>query len=273
MSSTPDQIEVRPLDRPEELRYAVDLYRAVLGLDSVDPAVSPRLLASLSKNAGSVIGAFDPLRPDALIGFAYGFIGKDPDSGEIYHYSQTAVVDSAWQGKGVGRALKQGQRAHVVSTGVTRMRWSYDPVRASNGHFNLDVLGARARWFVPNFYGIDEMGRDRGHASDRLIVEWDLIAPPTPEAVEWSAAPDLVRPGWGERRPHPLGEIVAVPRHWSDVAGDHDRAVSVRESVSRALESALADGFVVCSCRVADAESAVYLLRRTDSEAMEGGSR
>jgi predicted GNAT superfamily acetyltransferase len=260
-------MDVRPLDRPEELRAAVDLYRAVLGLDAADPAVSPRLLASLRKNAGSVIGAFPGDRPDELIGFAYGFIGKDPETGEIYHYSQTAVVDDAWQGKGVGRALKQGQRAHVVETGVTRMRWSYDPVRASNGHFNLDVLGARGKWFVRNFYGIDDMGRDRGHASDRLIVEWDLVDEPCPGAVDWTPEPT---PEWGAARPHPLGLVVGVPRHWRDVAADHERAVAVREAVSRAMETALSEGFVASSCRVADAGTAVYLLRRTGNDVPEG---
>lgn len=256
-----NSIDVRPLDRPEELRHAVELYRAVLGLDAVDPAVSPRLLASLRKNAGSVIGAFPNDRPDQMIGFAYGFIGKDTTTGEIYHYSQTAVVDDAWQGKGVGRALKHGQRAHVVETGVTRMRWSYDPVRASNGHFNLDVLGARARWFVRNFYGVDEMGRDRGHASDRLIVDWDLVGEPDPPVGDWMPEP---LPEWGVAEPHPLGLVVGVPRHWKDVAADHGRAVAIREAVSQALESALLGGYVASSCRVADADTAVYLLRRTE---------
>lgn len=250
---------VRPLESPAEYRAGVELYRAVLRLDQTDPAVSPRLLAALRHNGGSVMGAFPTAEPGRLIGFAYGFIGRDATTGETYHYSQAAVVSDDWQGKGVGRALKLGQREYVLATGVERMRWTYDPVRSANAHFNLDVLGARGRWFVRNFYGIDEMGRDRGHTSDRLVVEWNLAGEPSPAAgeVDWS-----VVPGWGEAVTAGDGNVrlIGVPRDWASVASDHGRAAEVREAVSDVLESAIKERFVACSCRVAGDETAVYVL-------------
>ena len=211
-SLSPGKLTVRPLDQPAEMRASVALYRDVLELNPTDPAVSPRLLFALRRNGGSVIGAFDGER---LIGFAYGFIGKDADSGEVYHYSQAAVVDRHSQGRGVGRALKQAQRAYVLDTGVTRMRWSYDPIRAGNAHFNLDVLGARARWFVHSLYGVDDMGRDLGQPSDRLIVEWDLLNEPSPPAADRN-------PGvlvWGEVARDGADLLVGLPRNWP-VASD-----------------------------------------------------
>jgi predicted GNAT superfamily acetyltransferase len=333
VTSNRTPVTVRPLRTPEELRRAVGLYRDVLGLNATDPAVSPRLLAGLLRNGGSVIGAFaagsaedgDETGADRgaddsagrsddgdLIGFAYGFIGRDPATGEMYHYSQTAVVATAWQGRGVGRRLKLGQRAYVLETGLTRMRWSYDPVRASNAHFNLDVLGARGRWFVRNFYGIDDMGRDRGQPSDRVIVDWDLVGPPTPPAVP---SPLTVRsqptepsqttgpsrggagdvaggtgggdangeqappfPGWGETVRFGADLLIGVPRHWADVAADPDRARRVRAAVSDAMEAAVTEGYVACSCQVprlveagasrpdrddpVSANTAVYVLRK-----------
>jgi predicted GNAT superfamily acetyltransferase len=258
-----DTTVVRPLESPAEYRAGVDLYRAVLRLDQTDPAVSPRLLAALRHNGGSVMGAFPEAESERLIGFAYGFLGRDATTGETYHYSQTAVVSDDWQGKGVGRALKLGQREYVLATGVERMRWTYDPVRSANAHFNLDVLGARARWFVRNFYGIDEMGRDRGHASDRLVVEWDLAGEPPPATGDFA-----VVPGWGEAVTVAGGNVrlIGVPRDWSDVAADHDRAVEVREAVSDVLESAIGERFVACSCRVADNQTAVYVLRKEQGD-------
>jgi len=248
-------VVVRPLDHAAEMRRAVELYRKVLGLLPTDPAVSPRLLSALRRNGGSVIGAFDG---DRLVGFAYGFVGKDAVTGDVYHYSQAAVVDTAYQGKGVGRALKLGQRAYVLDTGVTTMRWSYDPVRASNGHFNLDVLGARARWFVRNLYGVEDMGRDLGHPSDRLIVEWDLTGPPLPPAVPGQPAQV---PGWGELIREGTDLLIGVPRVWDNVAKDHERATKLRAQVSEAFERSLAQGYVAVSCRVADEQSAWYRLR------------
>ncbi len=243
-------LTVRPLDQPEEMHASVDLYRRVLRLDATDPAVSPRLLFALRRNGGSVIGAF---AGEQLVGFAYGFLGRDAATGEIYHYSQTAVVADDWQGRGVGRSLKNGQRAYVLDTGITRMRWSFDPVRASNAHFNLDVLGARARWFVRSLYGVDDMGRDLGQPSDRLIVEWDLTGPPHPPAPEQpstgsATAPSGI-PGWGEVRDDGDDLVVGIPRDWPPVGVDQEQAAAVRAAVSAAFERAMNEGYVAVSCR------------------------
>src|SRR5690606_18937014 len=260
--SAPARVVVRPLETPEEMRTGVALCRRVLRLAATDPAVSPRLLWALRRNGGSVMGAF---AGEQLIGFAYGFLGKDPESGELYHYSQAAVVDDDWQGRGVGRALKLGQRDYVLATtGITRMRWSYDPVRAANGHFNLDVLGARGRWFVRNLYGVDDMGRDLGHPSGRLLVEWELAGGPSPAAT--GRVPSRT-PGWGETTVEGDDLFIGVPRVWSSVAGDHERALAVRAAVSAAFEEAIAARYVAVSCRVADESSAWYHLRRTSTDA------
>jgi predicted GNAT superfamily acetyltransferase len=178
------------------------------------------------------------------------------------------VVDHGWQGRGVGRALKLGQRDYVLAaTGITRMRWSYDPVRAANGHFNLDVLGARGRWFVRNLYGVDDMGRDIGHPSDRLIVDWDLTGEPSPAAT--GRVPSRT-PGWGETTVEGDDLYIGVPRVWSFVATDHERALAIRAAVSAAFDEALAAQYVAVSCRVADDDSAWYHLRRTTASGEPG---
>jgi predicted GNAT superfamily acetyltransferase len=255
----PVSITVRALDTPAEMRAGVRVYREAFALPPEDPAVNPRLLFSLRHNAGSVIGAFACGR---LIGFAYGFVGLDAETGAPYHYSQMAAVHGAWQGKGVGRALKLGQRDFVLSTGVTHMRWAYDPMRTLNAHFNLDVLGAVGRWFVPNMYGAQETGRDAGMLSDRLIVDWDLTAGVA------RATPGPPSVGWGDAVVAGDDVLVGVPRDWEAlVAGDRARAQMLREAVATAFERLIASGCVVISCGSPhdDPETSVYRLTRAPS--------
>ena len=244
-------VRVRPLRDPAEMRDAVELYRAVFRLGPGAPAVSPRLLVSLAHNGGSAIGAFDGTE---LVGFAYGFPGVDAATGAVYHYSQMAAVRDDQQGRGVGRALKLGQRDHVLSTGVTAMRWSFDPVRTRNAHFNLDVLGAVARWFVPNMLGVEDVGRDAGQRTDRLIVEWDLTAP-----LPAASAPPLPDVGWGERLRDGGAELLGLPRDWDAFAAAGPAAATdLRERVAATLGRLTGDGYAAVSCRVADGDTAVY---------------
>ncbi|NUS00486.1 MAG: GNAT family N-acetyltransferase [Kribbellaceae bacterium] len=137
------------------------LYREVFGYDDPAYGLNPRLLGALASNGGSVVGILD--ESDQLVAFAYGFCATDRRG--FYHYSQSAVVAAAQQGRGLGRMLKHAQKEVALSHGLSRMRWTYDPAQIRNAHFNLDVLGARGRWFAPDMYG---------PGTDRVIVEWDL---------------------------------------------------------------------------------------------------
>jgi predicted GNAT superfamily acetyltransferase len=156
---------------------ASSLYREVFGYQHPDYGLNPRLLGALAGNGGSVVGVLD--EADRLVAFAYGFCGTDGRG--FYHYSQSAVVAAGQQGRGLGRRLKHAQREVALGAGMTRMRWTYDPFQIRNGHFNLDVLGARGRWYLPDMYG---------PGTDRVVVEWDLTREPEPTEV----AAQLVMP-------------------------------------------------------------------------------
>ncbi|MGN9766366.1 GNAT family N-acetyltransferase [Micromonospora sp. SD12] len=155
-------IVARDLAGLAERTAASALYRSVFGYEGPEHAVSPRLLAALGENAGTAIGAFD--EDGCLVGFCYGFTGVE--HGELYHYSQAAVVDARVQGRGVGRLLKHAQADAARRAGVHTMRWTFDPYALRNAHFNLNVLGAVGIRFLPDFY--DDGG------SDRVLVRWDL---------------------------------------------------------------------------------------------------
>ena len=163
-------VRVRDLAGTAEWSAASALYRLVFGYTDPVYGLSPRLLAALHENAGSVIGAFDPA--GELVGFCFGFTAVD--DGEIYHYSQAAVVHPSAQGTGVGRLLKHAQAGTARATGARTMRWTFDPYAVRNAHFNLTVLGATGIRFLPDYYG---------PGTDRILVSWDLTGPPAPRPI------------------------------------------------------------------------------------------
>ncbi|WP_433831578.1 GNAT family N-acetyltransferase [Actinoplanes sp. CA-015351] len=182
--------EVRNLDGIAEATAAAALYRLVFGYTEPEWGLSPRLIMALQKNSGTAIGAFGA--DGTLIGFCYGFTAVE--DGEIYHYSQAAVVAPGAQGGGVGRLLKQAQATAARATGARFMRWTFDPYALRNAHFNFAVLGATGIRFLPDFYG------DPG--TDRVLVTWGLggdsvtrthvVASVTTAASETVAAPEPV---------------------------------------------------------------------------------
>lgn len=59
------------------------------------------------------------------------------------------------------------------------IKWTFEPVKARNGYFNLEKLGAIVCEYQRNFYGTDyavspESGKQIGLQSDRLFAEWHL---------------------------------------------------------------------------------------------------
>jgi predicted GNAT superfamily acetyltransferase len=247
-------ITVRPLTTAAEMRAGVEVYRTAFALTATDPAVSPRLLAALARNAGSVIGAF---AGDELVGFTYGFLGSD--STTVYHYSQVAAVLPGWQGRGIGRTLKLSQRDYVLSTGVTVMRWAFDPVRTRNAHFNFDVLGATGRWFTRDLYGVEDMGRDPGMRTDRLIVEWDLAGD------HGRDEPRPSRTGWGEALEDGGDVLLGAPRDWDSlVARDRRAALGLRDDLAAELTRLTGAGYSAISCQTCDGHTAVYRFRKED---------
>ncbi|MFK4089259.1 GNAT family N-acetyltransferase [Kribbella sp. NPDC020789] len=156
-----DDFRAVSLQTPAQYAAAAALYREVFGYQHPDHGVNPRLLAALAANGGSVVGVLDTT--GRLVAFAYGFPGTSESA--LYHYSQSAVVAADLQGRGLGRMLKYAQRDVALAAGMKHMRWTYDPFLVRNAHFNLNVLGARARSYTPDLYG---------PGTDRLVVDWNL---------------------------------------------------------------------------------------------------
>lgn len=249
-------VVTRSLHGRLEREAAVALYRETFGLADTDPAMTPKLLAALQHNGGSAVGAFDSA--GQLVGFAYGFLGADTTTGTAvpYHYSQAAVVAHSQQGRGIGRRLKVAQADIARATGARTMRWAYDPVLARNAHFNLDVLGARGRWFHRDYYDqYDAAGR-----TDRVVVEWELPGGPSRPAPPAPAAGELGDLGFGAVLDVAAGSrALLIPTDWSTSA-DPDAGRRIRDRIADRLEELLPAGWVLTSCQRVDDARAVYLL-------------
>jgi predicted GNAT superfamily acetyltransferase len=153
---------------------------------AIDLPVHPDLLLAQSHEGALVAGAFDD---GALVGFVFGF----PTSDAAAQHSHLLAVDPSIRGTGLGRQLKLFQRDWCLGRGITTVRWTYDPARMVNARLNIERLGARGIRYLRDYYGTMG-GINAGAPSDRLLVSWNLLAPPGQESVSgdvvWVDLPD-----------------------------------------------------------------------------------
>jgi chorismate synthase len=209
-------IIVRSLDTLEELRACVELQHEVWGRE-YDDAVPASLLHVVSHIGGIVAGAF--AADDELVGFVFGISGIK--NGEVVHWSHELGVRASARDAGVGRMLKQFQRAELARLGVSAMFWTFDPLMAKNAHLNLNRLGARVEEYVENMYGTTGSPLHHGLATDRFVVSWSTHAAPTDSSsTAHTIVDDFAR--------YPV--VSAEPRA-DDVAVDIGSVVRNREPV------------------------------------------
>jgi len=146
-----------------------------------------------------------------------------------------------YQNKGVGAQLKWAQRERALTEGRRFIKWTWEPMRARNAHFNLNRLGVIVEAYAENFYGtdytIDRAAKSetrRGIDSDRLFASWHLGSDRVTELAQG-------------RQPRSLGspaQIIAIPSDWmamlredAGVAGSE--LLRVREEFKRAFAAGL----------------------------------
>jgi predicted GNAT superfamily acetyltransferase len=92
-----------------------------------------------------------------------------------------------YRNAGIGRQLKLRQRDDAIARGIELIEWTFDPMQLKNAWFNIEVLGAIARRYVRNQYGISSSALQGGLPTDRLVAEWWVNAerarPPVVERI------------------------------------------------------------------------------------------
>lgn len=168
-------IGIRTLDDVDGIHEAARVVDEVWGERGTMPA---NILRALEHAGNYVVGLFDG---DRMIGASAAFFG--PPAERSMHSHITGILPGH-QGRGLGRQLKEHQRAWALERGVGHITWTFDPLVARNAYFNLAVLGARATEYLVDHYGAMADAVNRGDESDRLMVKWALAEPPAPRPTD-----------------------------------------------------------------------------------------
>ena len=159
-------IVIRDIESFDEMREIEALQKDVWRFSDLD--VVPRTILVPTKEVGGVlIGAYDG---SALVGFAYGFPGYE--HGEAIHHSHMLAVRPEYRNFNLGFRLKLAQRERVLSQGIKRITWTFDPLQSRNAYFNFGKLGVIADSYRVDFYGATTSSFLHQAGTDRLWVTW-----------------------------------------------------------------------------------------------------
>ena len=161
-------MNVRALSGHAEFAEAVRLQKNIWGFPDLE-LLPVRFFVVASRIGGQTLGAFDGSR---MVGFLLAIPGIKRDGGIPYLHSHMLGVLSDYRDAGVGRMLKSVQREDALARGIHLIEWSFDPFEAKNAYFNLELLGAIVRTYVPNMYGITASPLHADLPTDRCIAEW-----------------------------------------------------------------------------------------------------
>ncbi len=182
-------LEIRTLDAASEMANIVTVFQQVWG--SVTPIVGVELLRAISHAGGYVAGAFES---GNIVGASFGFLARHQGD-DALHSHVTGILPGVQHG-GVGRAMKNHQRAWAAERSIPWITWTFDPLVRRNAWFNIEVLDAHVSEYIVDFYGAMTDSINARDESDRLVVAWptdESVTRPTPPAgavVTEVATPD-----------------------------------------------------------------------------------
>jgi predicted GNAT superfamily acetyltransferase len=244
-----NEIEIRECTTLDDMAECVELQREVFALPDVE--LSPVRHFVVTKNAGGfTLGAYAGNR---LAGFVLS-VPAFQRGGRAF-YSHMTGVRAGYQSLGIGAKLKWAQRTRALEMGVKYLKWTFEPVKARNAHFNLEKLGATVREIQMNFYGTDYAtdpgsGRKIGMQSDRLFAEWDLESP---KVQALAAGEKYVDPG------EPAAYVPIMNDWLGLVEADPARALAEQMRIREEFVGAFARGLIGRAFRRDDVHP-MYLL-------------
>ena len=212
---TPDAVVIRRCQGIDELRTCVALQKEIWNFTDAE-LVPLRMFVVAEKVGGQVMGAFAGAE---MVGFALSVPGTR--TGHIYLHSHMLAVRQEYRNSGLGRRLKLLQREDALARGIELIEWTFDPLEIKNAYLNIEKLGAIARRYNINQYGITSSPLQGGLASDRLIAEWWLKS----RRVETLLAAGKIPPFKQER-------TIAVPAEiydWKAAAETRSKAQQLQE--------------------------------------------
>jgi predicted GNAT superfamily acetyltransferase len=228
---TADSVVIRRCQGLEELRTCVALQKEVWSFSDAD-LVPLRMFVVAEKVGGQVMGAFEA---NEMVGFALSVPGTR--SGHVYLHSHMLAVRKDHRNSGLGRRLKLLQREDAVARGIELIEWTFDPLEIKNAYLNIEKLGAVARRYNINQYGITSSPLQGGLPSDRLIAEWWLKSKRVEALLATGKNPSFQR--------ETSIDVPAQIYDWKAAAETRAKAQQVQERNREDFLRAFSDGLAV----------------------------
>ena len=241
--TTTGEVTIRKCEALEEMQACLALQKEVWKFADAD-LIPVRMFVVAAKIGGQVIGAFvqrndgrNDSRDDesGLIGFALALPGMR--NGYCYLHSQMLAVRQQYRNGGLGRRMKLYQREEALARGFELMEWTFDPLEIKNAYLNIEKLGAIARRYNVNQYGITSSPLQGGLPTDRLVAEWWMKS----KRVEAVLA-DAPR---AEFECRARIEVPAAIYEWKAEAATRKQALAVQQSNRERFNRAFAEGLSV----------------------------
>jgi predicted GNAT superfamily acetyltransferase len=249
---TADSIMLRKCQGLDELRSCVALQKQVWNFSDLE-LVPLRIFVVAEKIGGQVIGGFDSRE---LVGFAFAIPGFR--AGHAYLHSHMLAVLPEYRNAGLGRRLKLFQREEALTRGLELIEWTFDPLEIKNAYLNIERLGAIARRYHVNQYGITSSPLQGGLPTDRLLAEWWLKS----KRVESLLANET-------RTPFQTLKTISVPAQiyeWKASSSTKERAKEVLDCNRHDFLQAFSGGLAILGYQRDEAGNGKFLLGRWDEQ-------
>jgi predicted GNAT superfamily acetyltransferase len=243
-----DKVVIRSCRGLDEMRACVALQREVWNFSDAE-LVPLRMFVVAEKIGGQVIGAFDG---SEMVGFALGIPGYR--GGHSYLHSHMLAVRESHRNAGLGRGLKLCQRDEALARGFQLMEWTFDPLEIKNAYLNIEKLGAIARRYNVNQYGITSSPLQGGLPTDRLVAEWWLRSERVVSLLEKGSMTCTETP-----------QTVAVPGQvyeWKAAAETRELAKQVQSRIREQFARAFSQGLSVLGYERDAEKNGKFLLGR-----------
>ena len=153
--------------------------------------------------------------------------------GKAFLHSHMTAVVAQFRDRGVGRRLKLFQRQDALNRGIERIEWTFDPLDLKNAHFNFVRLGAVARRYIPDCYGVTASPLHGGLPTDRLVAEWWLSSERVKSILADDASPMKGSP-----------ERVSIPANLTEIKeGDLESAAHLQAQARDHFQKWFANGY------------------------------
>ena len=245
-------IAIRACTTTGDFKACVQLQKQVWNFADID-LIPVRLFVVADKIGGQVIGAFEGSK---LVGFVMAIPGSR--SGHPYLHSHMLAVSESHRNLGLGRRLKLAQRDDALARGFELIEWTFDPLEIKNAFLNIERLGAIARRYTINQYGVSSSPLQGGLPTDRLVAEWWLKSKRVNALLSGEALPRC--------KPQLTIEVPAEISNWKASETDRGRAKELQTQNRELFLQAFGNGSAVLGYERDAQGNGKFLLGEWDEE-------